>query len=237
MNREKKVTGTCQVCHQEKRKDELIPHNLVRESIQQFIKGEVRDWSDDEDICLSCLNTYRAKYVQRIMEKDLGELDSLEQEVVQSIHDNDILSENINEEYEERLCFGDRIADKVASFGGSWSFILSFLMFMAIWIVGNSLMLVKQPFDPYPFILLNLMLSLVAALQAPVIMMSQNRQEKRDRLRAQNDYQVNLKAELEIRIILEKLDTLIHYQWLRFLETQQIQMDMLEEISSKSRRR
>ncbi len=202
MNREKKVTGTCQVCHQEKRKDELIPHNLVRESIQQFIKGEVRDWSDDENICLSCLNTYRAKYVQRIMEKDLGELDSLEQEVVQSIHDNDILSENINEEYEERLCFGDRIADKVASFGGSWSFILSFLMFMAIWIVGNSLMLVKQPFDPYPFILLNLMLSLVAALQAPVIMMSQNRQEKRDRLRAQNDYQVNLKAELEIRIIL-----------------------------------
>ncbi len=237
MNREKKVTGTCQVCHQEKRKDELIPHNLVRESIQQFIKGEVRDWSDDEDICLSCLNTYRAKYVQRIMEKDLGELDSLEQEVVQSIHDNDILSENINEEYEERLCFGDRIADKVASFGGSWSFILSFLMFMAIWIVGNSLMLVKQPFDPYPFILLNLMLSLVAALQAPVIMMSQNRQEKRDRLRAQNDYQVNLKAELEIRIILEKLDTLIHYQWLRFLETQQIQMDMLEEISRKSRKR
>ncbi|HDO30176.1 MAG TPA: DUF1003 domain-containing protein, partial [Desulfobacteraceae bacterium] len=115
--------------------------------------------------------------------------------------------------------------------------ILSFLMFMAIWIVGNSLMLIKQPFDPYPFILLNLMLSLVAALQAPVIMMSQNRQEKRDRLRAQNDYQVNLKAELEIRIILEKLDTLIHYQWLRFLETQQIQMDMLEEISSKSRRR
>ncbi|GBE13571.1 hypothetical protein BMS3Bbin14_01066 [bacterium BMS3Bbin14] len=237
MNREKKETRTCQVCHQEKRKDELIPPNLVRESIQQFIKGEVRDWSDDGDICLSCLNTYRAKYVQRIMEKDLGELDSLEQEVVQSIHDNDILSENINEEYEERLCFGDRIADKVAAFGGSWSFILSFLMFMAIWIVGNSLMLIKQPFDPYPFILLNLMLSLVAALQAPVIMMSQNRQEKRDRLRAQNDYQVNLKAELEIRIILEKLDTLIHYQWLRFLETQQIQMDMLEEISSKSRRR
>ncbi len=237
MNREKKETRTCQVCHQEKRKDELIPPNLVRESIQQFIKGEVPDWSDNGDICLSCLNTYRAKYVQSIMEKDLGELDSLEQEVVQSIHDNDILSENINEEYEERLCFGDRIADKVAAFGGSWSFILSFLMFMAIWIVGNSLMLVKQPFDPYPFILLNLMLSLVAALQAPVIMMSQNRQEKRDRLRAQNDYQVNLKAELEIRIILEKLDTLIHYQWLRFLETQQIQMDMLEEISSKSRRR
>ncbi len=237
MNREKKETGTCQVCHQEKRKDELIPPNLVRESIQQFIREKIPDWSDNGAICLSCLNTYRAKYVQSIMEKDLGELDSLEQEVVQSIHDNDILSENINEEYEERLCFGDRIADKVAAFGGSWSFIISFLMFMAIWIVGNSLMLIKQPFDPYPFILLNLMLSLVAALQAPVIMMSQNRQEKRDRLRAQNDYQVNLKAELEIRIILEKLDTLIHYQWLRFLETQQIQMDMLEEISSKSRRR
>ncbi len=237
MNSEKKETRTCQVCHQEKKKDELVPPNLVRESIQQFIKGEVRGWSDNGEICLSCLNSYRAKYVQSIMEKDLGELDSLEQEVVQSIHDNDILSENINEEYEEHLCFGDKIADKVAAFGGSWAFILSFLMFIAIWIVGNSLILAKRPFDPYPFILLNLMLSLVAALQAPVIMMSQNRQEKRDRLWAQNDYQVNLKAELEIRIILEKLDTLIHYQWLRFLETQQIQMDMLEEISSKSRRR
>ena len=165
------------------------------------------------------------------MEKDLGELDSLEQEVVQSFHDNDILSENINEELEERLSIGDRIADKVAAFGGSGAFILSFLLLMAIWIAGNTFMLTHKPFDPYPFILLNLMLSLLAALQAPIIMMSQNRQEERDRLRAQNDYQVNLKAELEVRIINEKLDTLIHHQWLRFVEIQQIQMDMLKEIS------
>ncbi len=167
------------------------------------------------------------------MKKDLGELDNLEQEVVQSFHDNDILSENINEELEEHLSFGDRIADKMASLGGSWVFIISFLLFMAVWIAGNAIILVRRAFDPYPFILLNLVLSLLAALQAPVIMMSQNRQEDRDRLRAENDYQVNLKAELEIRIINEKLDTLIHHQWLRVLEIQQIQMDMLEEISSK----
>lgn len=223
----------CQVCRLEKRKEELIPANLVRQSIQQFISKVNSDWSRDGQICQSCLNTYRAKYVQRIMKKDLGELDNLEQEVVQSFHDNDILSENINEELEEHLSFGDRIADKMASLGGSWVFIISFLLFMAVWIAGNAIILVRRAFDPYPFILLNLVLSLLAALQAPVIMMSQNRQEDRDRLRAENDYQVNLKAELEIRIINEKLDTLIHHQWLRVLEIQQIQMDMLEEISSK----
>ncbi len=221
----------CQICHQEKKKDELIPASLVRESIQKFIRKEHPDWSPEAQICRSCLNTYRTRYVQDIMEKDLGELDSLEQEVVQSFHDNDILSENINEELEERLSIGDRIADKVAAFGGSGAFILSFLLLMAIWIAGNTFMLTLKPFDPYPFILLNLMLSLLAALQAPIIMMSQNRQEERDRLRAQNDYQVNLKAELEVRIINEKLDTLIHHQWLRFVEIQQIQMDMLKEIS------
>ncbi|HEB68137.1 MAG TPA: DUF1003 domain-containing protein [Desulfobulbus sp.] len=221
----------CQLCHQEKNREELIPAGLVRESIQQFIRKEHPDWSPEEQVCRSCLNTCRASYVQDIMEKDLGELDNLEQEVVQSFHDNDILSENINEEFEERLSIGQKIADKVASFGGSWAFILSFLLFMSLWIAGNTFMLTRTPFDPYPFILLNLILSLLAALQAPVIMMSQNRQEERDRLRAQNDYQVNLKAELEVRIINEKLDTLIHHQWLRFLEIQQIQMDMLEEIS------
>ncbi len=228
-----KATRTCPVCHRKKKEDELIPGSLIRESIQHFIKQENSAWSPDQKICQSCLNTYRAGYVQNIMEKDLGELDDLEREVVQSFHDNDILSENINEEYEEHLSLGDRIADKVASFGGSWSFILSFLFFMALWIAGNTIVLMHRPFDPYPFILLNLVLSLLAAMQAPVIMMSQNRQEERDRLRAGNDYQVNLKAELEIRIINEKLDTMIHHQWLRFLEIQQIQMDMLEEISRK----
>ena len=145
------------------------------------------------------------------------------------------MSENINEEYEEHLTLGARIADKVAVFGGSWAFIITFLLFMVVWMAGNTILLIHRPFDPYPFILLNLVLSLIAALQAPVIMMSQNRQEERDRLRAQNDYQVNLKAELEVRISNEKLDTLIHHQWLRFLEIQQIQMDMLEEISNNVR--
>ncbi len=228
-----KETPTCPICHLKKRDDELIPGSLIRESIQHFIKQENPDWSPKQKICQSCLNTYRAEYVQNIMEKDLGKLDDLEREVVQSFHDNDILSENINEEYEEHLSLGDRIADKVAFFGGSWSFILSFLLFMILWMAGNTIVLTHRPFDPYPFILLNLVLSLLAALQAPVIMMSQNRQAERDRLRADNNYQVNLKAELEIRIINEKLDTLIHHQCMRFLEIQQIQMDMLEEISRK----
>lgn len=113
----------------------------------------------------------------------------------------------------EDLSTGQRIADKVASFGGSWTFIISFLVFIIVWIGLNLYWLNNQGFDPYPFILLNLLLSCVASLQAPIIMMSQNRQEEKDRIRAQKDYEINLKAEAEIRKLHEKLDKIIaHHQ-------------------------
>ena len=117
-----KAADICQVCHKKKSMDELLPANLVRESIQQFIKREINDWDDKKYICIPCLNVYRAKYMKSIMEKDLGELDNLEKEVVQSFRNNDILAENINETYEESLGFGDRVSDRIASFGGSWAF-------------------------------------------------------------------------------------------------------------------
>jgi uncharacterized membrane protein len=167
------------------------------------------------------------------MEKDLGELDELEQEVVKSLQDNALLSENLNEEYEKTLTFGDHIADKVAAFGGSWKFIIWFFIFFAVWILTNTVLVFVRPLDPYPFIFLNLLLSLLAAIQAPVILMSQNRQEDRDRIRAENDYQVNLKSEMEVRIINEKLDQLLHQEMRRFMEIQQIQMEMLNEMHSK----
>src|SRR5262245_2715004 len=129
-----------------------------------------------------------------------------------------------NQAYEEGMTFGERVADQVAQFGGSWTFIGSFLLFMILWMILNHQL--KRPFDPYPFILLNLCLSCLAALQAPIIMMSQNRQEAKDRLRSENEYLVNLKAELEIRHLNLKLDRLLSLQWQRLLEIQRIQMEL-----------
>jgi uncharacterized membrane protein len=123
----------------------------------------------------------------------------------------------------------------VARFGGSWAFIISFGIFLLLWMAVNSFFLLRKPFDPYPFILLNLILSSIAALQAPIIMMSQNRQEAKDRLRAEHDYQVNLKAELEIRLLSERIDTLISHQWQRLLEIQQIQVELMQELNERSK--
>jgi uncharacterized membrane protein len=128
---------------------------------------------------------------------------------------------------------GQRVADKVATFGGSWTFILSFLAFLLLWIAANAFILMNKGFDPYPFILLNLILSCLAALQAPVIMMSQNRQEEKDRERARNDYMVNLKSELEIRLLHEKLDHLILHQEQSLIEIQRVQIDMMNDILSR----
>jgi uncharacterized membrane protein len=138
----------------------------------------------------------------------------------------------MDEEQEERT-FGQRMADKLASFGGSWGFIIFFLSFITIWIIINVVFLLSKAFDPYPFILLNLILSCIAALQAPVIMMSQNRQEEKDRIRAKKDYMINLKSELEIRMLHEKMDHLIIHQQQRLLEIQQIQIDMMQEIMQR----
>ncbi len=132
------------------------------------------------------------------------------------------------------MTLGERIADNVAKFGGSWRFIISFGVFLVMWMIINSIVLLRRPFDPYPFILLNLILSCLAAIQAPIIMMSQNRQEAKDRLRSEHDYRVNLKAELEIRHLHAKMDQLLTHQWNRLLQIQQIQVELIEEIAEKT---
>ncbi len=210
---------------------------MVRGAAKDLIRKDHRDWNNSGYICFTCLNECRSEYVQQLMEKDLGELDELEREVVESLEDNALLSENLNEEYARSITRGERLADKVAELGGSWRFIIWFLVSLGIWIALNSLLFLWKPFDPYPFILLNLVLSLLAAIQAPIIMMSQNRQGERDRIRAENDYQLNLKAEMEIRMIKERIDQLLHQEMRGFMEIQQIQMDMLPELHGDLRRR
>lgn len=156
--------------------------------------------------------------VAEYVTQQIGELTDLEKTVVSAIEDKAILSDRGENDEDQKLTFGQRIADKVASFGGSWTFIISFGAFLFLWIAANVWFLANKGFDPYPFILLNLILSCIAALQAPVIMMSQNRQEEKDRERAKKDYMVNLKSELEIRMLHEKMDHLIMHQQQELLE-------------------
>ncbi len=147
-----------------------------------------------------------------------------------SLNNNNTLTDKIDGEKKQILTTGQRIADKVASFGGSWTFIISFGVFIFIWISINIFWLVNKGFDPYPFILLNLILSCLAALQAPVIMMSQNRQEEKDRDRAKKDYMINLKSELEIRTLHEKIDHFSMDQQQELLELQKKQIEIMNDI-------
>ncbi len=231
---EKRNNKQCQICGEPKKLYELIPADLVRATILNLILERHPDWNNDGYICIKDLNKFRAEYIKKVIEKDKGELTDLEKEVLDRMKQHEILSENINLEFERQLTPGERLADVIAGFGGSWLFIIIFSCILVSWVVVNSWVIIRKPFDPYPYILLNLVLSCLAAMQAPVIMMSQNRQETRDRLRAENDYRINLRAELEIRHLHEKMDHLLMKQWERLLEIQEVQIDILEELSDKS---
>jgi uncharacterized membrane protein len=225
----------CQICGQEHRRTDVLPGSLVRESVVETIRREHPEWSPDGYICLGDLNHYRSELVRQALEAERGELSALEKDVVESVRQQEVLSRDVNAAFDRDLTPGEHLADRVAEFGGSWRFIGSFGVFLVIWMAVNSAALLWRPWDPYPFILLNLILSCIAALQAPVIMMSQNRQEEKDRLRAENDYRVNLKAELEIRNLHAKMDLLLSHQWQRLLEIQEIQTEMMEELVGRSR--
>jgi uncharacterized membrane protein len=222
---------TCQICGKQYSADEMIPGGAIREALVAEIRQAQPDWTDAGYICHDDLDAFRAQYVKNSLQREKGELTELDHAVLKSMKEEETLARDVNREFDGGMTFGQRVADKVAEFGGSWRFIISFCVFLVVWMVVNSIALLRKPFDPFPFILLNLMLSGVAGLQAPVIMMSQNRQESKDRLRAEHDYQVNLKAELEIRNLHEKIDHLLNTQWQRLLEIQQIQTDLMEELT------
>lgn len=194
-----------------------------------YIQSKNKNFNLDHKICFNCLNTFRSQHIQEILEDEKGKLSKLEKKVIDSIRDQDIISENVNIEITEHLTFGEKIADKVAEFGGSWKFIISFAIFLIIWMTLNIFVLSTSPFDPYPFILLNLVLSCLTAMQAPIIMMSQNRQSKKDRIKSELEYQINLKAELQTRQIIKKLDLFMTEQWQKFLEVQEIQQEISKD--------
>ncbi|MGV3630928.1 MAG: DUF1003 domain-containing protein [Bacteroidota bacterium] len=212
---------------------ERIGTSSIRASLVDFIRKDNPQFRNGVFLALSELNVYREKYISEFLVRELGELGELEKTVLTSLSANTNLNTKIVAEEQQASTLGQRVADKVATFGGSWTFIITFGGFLVIWILANVFFLLNKGFDPYPFILLNLILSCIAALQAPVIMMSQNRQEEKDRDRAKKDYMINLKSELEIRILHEKIDHLIMHQQQDMLEIQRVQIDMMNDILNR----
>ncbi|MDH1881939.1 DUF1003 domain-containing protein [Empedobacter sp. GD03797] len=212
---------------------EAVKGKEIQQEIFKLIEQDYPAITEEDYVSIKVLNKYRRQFFANLISQEKGEMEKLDQDVVEAIRDNSILSENIKENTTKPLTTGDRIADKVASFGGSWTFIISFFIFLLAWMFLNFWMLHNKGFDPYPFILLNLILSCLAAIQAPIIMMSQNRQEDKDRDRAEHDYKINLKAELEIKLLSEKIDHLLVHQNKKLLEIQEMQIQYLENIENQ----
>jgi uncharacterized membrane protein len=226
-------TVICQICRAKKKPNDVRPAAVIREPIVEIIKRTHPEWSSTGFICIPDLNHFREEYVKDVLARGKGEVSVLEEQVLRSLKEHELVSANINTEFNRKLTFGEHMADRMATYAGSWRFIGIFMAVLLIWICINTIVLIQKPFDPYPFILLNLILSCIAAIQAPVIMMSQNRQEAKDRLRSEYDYRVNLKAELEIRHLHEKMDHLLMTQWQRLLEIQEVQTELMEELAGR----
>ena len=209
-----------------------VSGKTIRNPILALIQINYPDFSSDNFLSISELNLYREKYISNYLLVEIGELSNLEANVIGSLEEDKSLVSTVEDEVGART-FGQIVADKVAAFGGSWKFIIFFGVFILLWILANIYILMNKGFDPYPFILLNLILSCLAALQAPVIMMSQNRQEEKDRERAKKDYMINLKSELEIRMLHEKLDHLIMHQQEELIEIQKVQIEMMNDILTR----
>jgi uncharacterized membrane protein len=225
---------TCSICGRSLPLRTCTPASALRPALAERIRTAHPGLTDGDFVCLHDLSRLRGEWVSQMLEEQRGELSRMEDQVLGSIRREEILARKLMREGNRKGTFGQRAADQLARFGGSWIFLMTFAGAMAGWI-GLNVARGSRAFDPYPFILLNLMLSCLAAVQAPIIMMSQNRQEGRDRKRSESDYQVNLKAELEIRSLHDKMDHLLDHQWHYLMEIQQIQVDLMEEIARKGK--
>jgi len=224
---------TCSITQKEYPEEETTVLSAIHPQLSKRIRAKHPDLTDESPVSFAALGPFRAAYVRQVLEDDIGAVTKLEHEVVRSLEQHELMASHVDKGIDDKATFGQRVSDKIASFGGSWRFIIGFGAFLAVWIFVNTVIIGSDPPDPYPFILLNLLLSCLAAMQAPVIMMSQNRQETKDRLRAEHDYKVNLKAELEIRHLHEKVDFLLKQQAQRLFELQDMQIELMEELAGR----
>lgn len=214
---------------------EKVSAKTINHSVLNLIHKDHPDFKHESTLSSSELKKYKKKHLTEILAEKDKKLTKAHQEVIDSMSDNTLLSEQMEEdEKNQKLTYGQKVADKVAEFGGSWTFIISFGVFLALWIFTNVVILLNKGFDPYPFILLNLILSCIAAIQAPIIMMSQNRQEDKDRERAKHDYMINLKSELEIRMLHEKIDHFISSQQQELTDLKKQQEEIVNKLSKSN---
>lgn len=232
----RKRRGTCQLCSKELDRSRLNPARGLRPTLYDHIAARHPVvWNEDSQICKECLAHERFEFLMERLALEKGELSAVEAEIALKASQHQTMAADIESRFEASASTGQRIADRVAAIGGSWPFVLGFFLVLLVWIGLNSLLLGSGAFDPYPYILLNLLLSCLAAVQAPIIMMSQNRLAARDRMQANQDFQVNLKAELEVASLHEKVDHLLHSQWQHMVELQEMQIEILNEITSGKR--
>lgn len=222
----------CIICKKKFDEAKTIPLILLTDPIFELIHKDYPKTSPEDHICLKDMGYYRRLYIEQIVTKEKKVITEDEQPVIESFVDRAVISENVEDLYEEKTTFAERLADKVAAFVGSWFFIISFCVFMVTWVVLNSYAIVVQPLDPYPYIFLNLILSTIAAVQAPLIMMSQNRQEAKDRVRSEHEYKINLKAELEIRHLNGKLDHYMRILWEHLEENEKFNKSMSLQVKN-----
>lgn len=173
------------------------------------------------------------KDIEELMAQNSAHLEKLNEIVKETVDQEHLIVNRLLHPPKEILSRGQKLSDKVARFGGSWNFIITFGLILLVWILFNTLTPIGDKFDPYPFILMNLVLSTIAALQAPIIMMSQNRQEEKDRMRSENDYMINLKAELEIRGLHQKMDLLLGEQMKSLFNSQAKQLELLKQLTDR----
>jgi uncharacterized membrane protein len=221
---------TCSLCGTAVDARTLVAPQKLEPAILSLIKRDRPEWEGLRGICPDCREQYHAKKLLGYLEQEFDKISDMERSVVNRLAHRGRVSRLVSKEFESQMTFGERVADKVARFGGSWTFIGLFSGVLIGWMGLNTWILLHKPFDPYPFILLNLVLSALAALQAPVIMMSQNRQSEKDRLQATQDYEINLMAEIEIRDLHDKLDSLRFKQWHELWHIQQRQLELLEHL-------
>lgn len=230
------MQSTCTVTQKQFPSEELIPVQQLRKPLLHILKQQHPDVDLNGQISLEVVQQLRKTYIEQLLTKELGSITDLEKDVIGSIAQNEVISENIDNPTGKKTSLGDRIADKVASFGGSWTFIIIFFIVLIVWMGVNALLLRDKGFDPYPFILLNLLLSCIAAIQAPIIMMSQNRQEAKDRVRGEHDYKINLKAELEVRLLHEKMDHVLQEQKQKLHEIEKMHLDVLRLLNASKQK-
>src|SRR5713226_2225772 len=221
----------CSITGKDYSRRDLVALDALRPSLADRIHHDPPGLGYDALISKPELAKYRTRYVEEMLKAERGDLTQLDREMAESLATHETLAENIEAEFEVERTFGERLSDHLASFGGSWTFIIIFGGVLFVWILYNQAVSDPARFDPYPYILLNLILSCLAALQAPIIMMSEKRQEVKDRLRSHSDYRIDLKAELEIRHLHEKMDHLISRQWQRLTEIQQMQLETMHEMA------